>query len=73
MRVGMLNLHLVQNYNPSADAPELSTRRSRSEREFEPPRRIIYPVPRLLTVRVDVREPADATPNDILQVAAVLI
>lgn len=57
----------------SADAPELSTRRSRSEREFEPPRRVIYPVPRLLAVRVDVREPADATPNDILQVAAVLI
>lgn len=73
MRVGMLNLQLVQNYNPSIDAPELSTRRFRSEREFEPPRRIIYPIPRLLAVRVDVREPADATPNDILQVAAVLI
>jgi hypothetical protein len=65
-------IQMVQKHNP-VDAPEPSTRRSRSEREFEPPRRIIYPVPRLLAVRVDVREPADATPNDILQAAAVSI
>ena len=68
----MLNLQKVQKRNP-ADAPEPSTTRSRSEREFEPPRRIIYPVPRLLVVRIDVREPADATLNDILQAAALLI
>ena len=72
MRVGVLNLQVVQKHNP-ADAPDLSTRRSRSERKFEPPRRIVYPVPGLLAVRVDVRKPADATPNDILQVAALMI
>jgi hypothetical protein len=71
MRVSVLNSQMAQ-HNP-ADVPKPSTRRSRSEREFEPPRRIIYPVPRLLVVRVDVREPADATHDDILQVAAVLI
>lgn len=63
---------MVQKHNP-AEAPEPSTRRSRSEREFELSRRIIYPISRLLVVRVDVSEPADAAPNDILQVAAVLI
>ena len=72
MRVGVLNLQIVQKHNPT-DAPDLSTRRSRSERKYEPPRRIVYPVPGFLTVRVDVGEPADATPNDILQVAALLI
>jgi hypothetical protein len=72
MRVGALNLQIVQKHSP-ADAPDPSTRRSRSERGFEPPRRIVYPVPGLLAVRVYVREPPDATLNDSLQVAAVLI
>jgi hypothetical protein len=60
------------NHN-SADAPELSARCSRSEREFEFPRGIVYSVSRLLVIRVDVCEPAYSTANDILQVIAVLI
>jgi hypothetical protein len=59
--------------NNSAETPEFSARCSRSEREFKPFRGIIYPVSTLLAIRVDVCEPADATSNDILQVAAVLI
>lgn len=34
---------------------------------------VVDPVPRLLVVRVDVREPADAAPYDSLQVLAVLV
>jgi hypothetical protein len=50
-----------------------SARSFRGERELEVPGGIIYPVSRLLLVRIDMREPADATPHDVLQVDAVLI
>jgi len=50
-----------------------SARRLRREGELEPPSAVIYPISRFLSVGIDVREPANATPHDILQVDAVLI
>jgi hypothetical protein len=41
--------------------------------ELEPPSGIIYPISRLLLIRIDVCEPTDATSHDTLQVDAVLV
>jgi hypothetical protein len=67
-----MNLQMMHKHN-SADPPDFSARCSRSEGELEPPRKIIYPVSRLLDIRVNVCKPADATPNDIFKVETVLI
>jgi hypothetical protein len=67
----MINSQMMRKID--FETPEFSAGCSRSEREFKPPRRIIYPVAKLLAIGVNVCEPADATPNDILQVTAVLI
>ena len=65
----------IPRFDP-AGSPEselFSARCLRSERELKPPRGIIYPISRLLIVRIDVREPTDATSHDILQKGALLI
>lgn len=50
-----------------------SATRPRSKRELEIPSGIIYPISRLLIIRIDVREPADAASHNTLQVDAVLV
>ncbi len=44
-----------------------------SERDFHLPLRVVYPIPWLLVVRVDVREPADAASDNSFEVLAVLV
>lgn len=50
-----------------------SATRLRSKRELEVPIGVIYPISRLLIIRIDVRKPADATSLNGLQVDAVLV
>ena len=55
------------------DTRRRSTVRTRRERELEVSRLIVDAIPGLLVIRVDVREPAYATTDDLLEVLAVLI